>query len=117
MTGVLHGGSSIARGHAPRAVAIASERVSLKQGEVYHLWCVRDLQNLVAAADLAASQAGKSTADEAFSPGTPIIAIPLNSHFEQEENAKALGFAQDDFKRLGSLIEGRFGKRSPSKNY
>ncbi len=99
------------------AVAVAGGRQEPTHGRFHHLGFVRDLQNLVAAADVAVSQAGKSTIDEAFSSGTPLITIPLKNHFEQEENAKALGFARSDLRRLGPLIEARIARRGKPRNY
>jgi UDP-N-acetylglucosamine--N-acetylmuramyl-(pentapeptide) pyrophosphoryl-undecaprenol N-acetylglucosamine transferase len=98
-------------------VAVAGGRPIHGEGRLRHLGFVRDLQNLVAAADLVVSQAGKSTIDEAFSSGTPIIAIPLKDHFEQEANAKALGFSHDDVNTLGPLIAERIGRRAEPRNY
>jgi UDP-N-acetylglucosamine--N-acetylmuramyl-(pentapeptide) pyrophosphoryl-undecaprenol N-acetylglucosamine transferase len=99
------------------AVAEAGGKAGPTRGRFHHLGFVRDLQNPVAGADLVVSQAGKSTIDEALSSGTPIIALPLKSHFEQKENARALGFTHDDVRRLGPLIEGHLGKRSEPRNY
>jgi UDP-N-acetylglucosamine--N-acetylmuramyl-(pentapeptide) pyrophosphoryl-undecaprenol N-acetylglucosamine transferase len=61
-------------------------------------------QNLVAAADAVVSTAGKSTIDEAAAFGTPIIAIPIRNHSEQESNALALGYGPEDADRLTELI-------------
>ena len=74
-------------------------------------------QNLVAAADLVVSTAGKSTIDEAASSGTPIIALPIRNHAEQERNAAALGYVPGDEGRLGELIRERVGKRQAPKGY
>ncbi len=88
-----------------------------KAGNVRHLGVVRDNQDLVAAADLVISTAGKSTIDEAVSSGTPIIAIPIKNHVEQERNAAELGFAFRDLDRLDELIPELLGKRNPPANY
>ena len=98
-------------------VAVAGAKPAPTRGRFHYLGFVRELQNLIAASDLAISQAGKSTIDEAASCGTPLIAIPLKNHFEQEENARALGFSNSDISRLGRLIEERLGNRSRPKNY
>ena len=80
---------------------------------VYDLGVVPENQNLVAAADLVVSTAGKSTMDEAACYGTPIIVIPIRHHAEQERNAAAIGFTADDASRLPSLVADRIGKRTP----
>jgi UDP-N-acetylglucosamine--N-acetylmuramyl-(pentapeptide) pyrophosphoryl-undecaprenol N-acetylglucosamine transferase len=98
-------------------VAVAGRRASRGDGSIRQLGFVRDAQNLVAAADLVVSLAGKSTIDEAYSSGTPIITIPLKDHFEQESNARALGFTYGDIDRLGPLISERLGRRSEPRNY
>lgn len=86
-------------------------------GNVRELGMVRDNQNLVAAADLVISTAGKSTIDECVSSGTPIIAIPVRNHVEQERNAAELGFAFGDLDRLEELIPRLLGKRSEPAHY
>jgi UDP-N-acetylglucosamine--N-acetylmuramyl-(pentapeptide) pyrophosphoryl-undecaprenol N-acetylglucosamine transferase len=63
----------------------------------------------VYAADLIISLAGRSTIDESLVYGTPGIFIPIKNHFEQEENARKLGFKYDDIFRLESLIEEKIG--------
>ncbi len=84
---------------------------------VRELGTVRDNQDLIAAADLVISTAGKSTIDEAVSSGTPIIAIPIKNHAEQERNAAELGFNPADLDRLEGLIPNLLGKRSPPAHY
>lgn len=89
-----------------------------KEGDdVRYLGVYRDNQNLVAAADLVISTAGKSTMDEAASFGSPLIAIPIKNHAEQERNAASLGFEYSDVSRLGELIPAYLGRRSASRNY
>jgi UDP-N-acetylglucosamine--N-acetylmuramyl-(pentapeptide) pyrophosphoryl-undecaprenol N-acetylglucosamine transferase len=78
---------------------------------VYDLGVVNDNQDLVACADVVVSNAGKSTIDEAGASGTPIIAIPIRNHAEQERNAAALGYSSDDLSRLSQLIPERIGRR------
>ena len=63
-----------------------------------------NLNELIFAADLLISLAGKSTIDEANAYGTPAIFIPIKGHFEQENNAKQEGFVFEDIKRLNVLI-------------
>ena len=86
-------------------------------GRVRQLGTVRDNQDLVAAADLVISTAGKSTIDEAVSSGTPIIAIPIKNHAEQERNAAELGFAPGDIDRLEELIPRLMGRRTEPARY
>jgi len=74
---------------------------------------VPNLHDYVLAADLVIAQAGKSSTDEALAAGTPLIAIPLEGHSEQEENARGLGYSFQDLDRLPELISSRLGKRNP----
>lgn len=89
----------------------------LAGGGVYDVGPVRDGQNLVAAADLVISTAGKSTLDEAASAGTPIIAIPIRNHAEQQRNAGSLGYRAEDASRLGELIAEKMGHREAPRKY
>ncbi|MGA2664428.1 MAG: glycosyltransferase [Nitrososphaerales archaeon] len=84
---------------------------------VRYLGLERDNQDLVAAADLVVSTAGKSTIDEAASYGSPLIAIPIRHHSEQERNASALGFGHDDLGRLDVLIPRYLGRRTEPRRY
>ena len=84
---------------------------------VYDLGVVPDNQDLVASADVVVSTAGKSTIDEAAAAGTPIIAIPIRHHAEQERNAAALGFRSEDSRRLAELVKSRLGTRSPPRPF
>jgi UDP-N-acetylglucosamine--N-acetylmuramyl-(pentapeptide) pyrophosphoryl-undecaprenol N-acetylglucosamine transferase len=59
----------------------------------------------VYASDLVVSLAGRSTIDESLVYGTPGIFIPIKGHFEQEQNAKKLGYTYEDISRLQTLIE------------
>ncbi|MDV3276849.1 MAG: hypothetical protein LYZ69_00100 [Nitrososphaerales archaeon] len=90
---------------------------TLAGDRVYDLGVVRDNQNLVAAADLVISTAGKSTIDEATGAGTPIIVVPMRNHAEQERNAAALGFKPDDIGRLSELIQERLGRRGAPRSF
>ena len=65
--------------------------------------CIRDR-------DLVISLAGKSTIDESVVYGTPGIFIPIKNHFEQEDNAKDMGFNFEDVFNLENLIEERINK-------
>lgn len=78
---------------------------------VFDLGLVPDGQNLVACADLVVTTAGKSTIDEAQATGTPIVAIPIRYHAEQERNAAALGFSFEDSGRLAELLVQKIGRR------
>lgn len=66
---------------------------------------VDNLHEYVFASDLVVSMAGRSTIDESLVYGTPGIFIPIKDHFEQEQNAKKLGYTYDDISRLETLIE------------
>ena len=93
-------------------LAIAGNRGrKISSAGVYDLGVVGDNQNLVACADLVISSAGKSTIDEASASGTPIIAIPIENHAEQERNAAALGYSPRDLNRLGQLMAEKMGLR------
>jgi len=99
-------------------LAVSGNRGARARGErVFDLGVVEDNQNLVAAADIVISAAGKSTIDEAASAGTPIVAIPIRNHAEQERNAAALGYVAGDEDRLGELIRDRIGKRGSPRTY
>ena len=99
-------------------VVVAGNRGPKIRGEgVYDLGVVPDNQNLVAAAAVVVSTAGKSTIDESAAAGTPIIAIPIRHHAEQERNAAALGFSSEDAGRLGALVESRIGRRTQPRKF
>ena len=85
-------------------VLISGPAVSKKFENVKNLGFVDNLHELIFAADLLISLAGKSTIDEANAYGTPGIFIPIKDHFEQEDNAREEGFVFDDIKRLDVLI-------------
>lgn len=81
---------------------------------IRNLGFVNNLHEIIYAADLIISLAGKSTIDEAESYGTPGIFIPIKGHFEQEANAKKAGFSFEDLNRLESLIPTKINeKRDP----
>jgi UDP-N-acetylglucosamine--N-acetylmuramyl-(pentapeptide) pyrophosphoryl-undecaprenol N-acetylglucosamine transferase len=84
---------------------------------VRYLGVQRDNQDFVAAADLVVSTAGKSTIDEAASYGSPLIAIPIKNHSEQEKNAAALGFSSEDLYHLDRLVPRYLGRRTRPLNY
>jgi UDP-N-acetylglucosamine--N-acetylmuramyl-(pentapeptide) pyrophosphoryl-undecaprenol N-acetylglucosamine transferase len=76
-----------------------------------NLGFVENLHELIYAADLVISLAGRSTMDESIAYGTPGIFIPIKGHFEQEEGAARLGYKHDDIMRLEQLIEEKIGRR------
>jgi len=62
------------------------------------------LHEYIYASDLVLSLAGRSTIDESRVYGTPGIFIPIKNHFEQEQNARKLGYTYEDISRLETLI-------------
>jgi UDP-N-acetylglucosamine--N-acetylmuramyl-(pentapeptide) pyrophosphoryl-undecaprenol N-acetylglucosamine transferase len=84
---------------------------------VIDLGVVSDNQDLVACADLVVSTAGKSTIDEAAAAGTPIVAVPIRHHAEQERNAEALGYGPDDLGRLRQLVLEKIGRRGAPRSF
>ncbi len=85
-------------------ILISGPAISEKFENVRNLGFVDNLHELIFAADLLISLAGKSTIDEAKAYGTPAIFIPIKDHFEQEDNAKEEGFVFNDINRLDKLI-------------
>jgi len=85
-------------------ILVTGPAINREFKNVRNLGFVDNLHELIFAADLLISLAGKSTIDEANAYGTPAIFIPIKGHFEQEDNAKEEGFVFDDIKRLDVLI-------------
>ena len=85
-------------------VLVSGSAVNKKYENVKNLGFVDNLHELIFAADVIISLAGKSTIDEAKAYGTPAIFIPIKGHFEQEDNASELGFVFEDINRLQELI-------------
>ena len=85
-------------------VLVSGPAVKRRFEGVRNLGWVDNLHELILAADLLVSLAGRSTMDEAAAYGTPAIFIPIKGHFEQEDNARRLGFAFEDVRRLDTLI-------------
>ena len=85
-------------------VLVSGPAVNKKFENVKNLGFVDNLHELIFAADMIISLAGKSTIDEANAYGTPAIFIPIKGHFEQEDNAKEQGFEFEDINRLEELI-------------
>ena len=96
-------------------VIVSGPALSKKFDEsVRNLGFVDNLHEIIFAADVIVSLAGKSTIDEARAYGTPGIFIPIKGHFEQEGNAKEEGFVFEDINRLDKLIiEKLEQKRNP----
>ena len=87
-----------------------------KSEKIRNLGFVNNLHEIIYAADVLVSLAGKSTIDETREYGTPAIFIPIKGHFEQEDNAKDEGFVFEDIDRLDKLIlEKLEEKRNPLK--
>lgn len=76
---------------------------NVHEGIEFHDY-VKNMHEMVYAADLLISLAGRSTMDEARVYGTPAILIPIKGHFEQENNARIHGFSHDDVERLKHLM-------------
>ena len=74
--------------------------------DIYNRGFVPHLQDYVLAADLVITLAGKGTMIEALAAGTPVIAIPLKGHPEQEGNLREfrLRYRYEDAFRLKELI-------------
>lgn len=85
-------------------VLVSGPSVQKKYENVKNLGFVENLHEIIFAADVLISLAGKSTIDEANAYGTPGIFIPIKGHFEQEDNAKKQGFVFEDINRLDKLI-------------
>lgn len=95
-------------------VLVAGPAIDKKFEHVRNLGFVDNLHEIIFAADLIISLAGKSTIDEANAYGTPAIFIPIKGHFEQEDNAKEQGFVFEDIHRLDELIVKKLeAKRTP----
>jgi len=95
-------------------VLVSGPAVNKKFENVRNLGFVDNLHELIFAADVIISLAGKSTIDEANAYGTPAIFIPIKGHFEQEDNAREQGFDFKDISRLEELIlEKLEAKRNP----
>jgi UDP-N-acetylglucosamine--N-acetylmuramyl-(pentapeptide) pyrophosphoryl-undecaprenol N-acetylglucosamine transferase len=96
-------------------VLVSGPAVDKKFENVRNLGFVDNLHEIIFAADLVISLAGKSTIDEANAYGTPAIFIPIKGHFEQEDNAKEQGFVFEDINRLDELIVKKLAeKRTPA---
>ncbi len=85
-------------------ILVSGPAVNKKFKNVRNLGFVDNLHELIFAADVVISLAGKSTIDEANAYGTPGIFIPIKGHFEQEDNAREQGFDFKDINRMDELI-------------
>jgi UDP-N-acetylglucosamine--N-acetylmuramyl-(pentapeptide) pyrophosphoryl-undecaprenol N-acetylglucosamine transferase len=95
-------------------VIVSGPAIQLPQMATRNFGFVNKLHEIIFAADLVISLAGKSTIDESKHYGTPGIFIPIKGHFEQEENAKKLGFVYEDIFKLDNLIVEKIDeKRNP----
>lgn len=83
---------------------------------IINLGFVNNLHEYIYASDLVVSLAGRSTIDESIVYKTPGIFIPIKNHFEQEENARRMGYNYEDIFRLESLITEKFNKMSLTVN-
>jgi UDP-N-acetylglucosamine--N-acetylmuramyl-(pentapeptide) pyrophosphoryl-undecaprenol N-acetylglucosamine transferase len=98
-------------------VLVSGPSMNKKFERIRNLGFVNNLHEIIYAADVLISLAGKSTIDEAREFGTPAIFIPIKGHFEQEDNAKDQGFVFEDINRLEKLIERKLEeKRNPQKS-
>ena len=79
---------------------------------IINLGFVNNLHEYIYASDLVVSLAGRSTIDESIVYKTPGIFIPIKNHFEQEENARRMGYNYEDIFKLESLIEEKFDNMS-----
>ena len=87
-------------------VLVSGPKITEKISEsIKNLGFIENLHEVIFAADLVISLAGKSTIDESIVYGTPGIFIPIKDHFEQEDNAKEMGFRFEDVFNLKNLIE------------
>lgn len=95
-------------------VIVSGPALQMKQLPHRNLGFASNLHEIIFASDLVISLAGKSTIDESKHYGTPGIFIPIKGHFEQEENAREMGYSYEDIFRLETLIREKIDeKRSP----
>lgn len=92
-------------------VLVSGPLVGKKFENVRNFGFVENLHELIFAADLVISLAGKSTIDEAKAYGTPGIFIPIKGHFEQEDNAKDEGYEFADVFRLEKIIPSKLEEK------
>ena len=97
-------------------VIVSGPSLSKKFEKIRNLGFVNNLHEVIYAADVLVSLAGKSTIDEARQYGTPSIFIPIKGHFEQEDNAQEEGFVFEDIKRLDKLILQKLEEKRNPRN-
>lgn len=97
-------------------VVVSGPAINKKFENVRNIGFVNNLHELIFAADVIISLAGKSTIDEANTYGTPSIFIPIKGHFEQEDNARKQGFIFEDIKKLKELILEKIEEKRNQKN-
>lgn len=85
-------------------IIVSGPSFKMNHKDIRNLGFVNNLHEVIFASDLVISLAGKSTIDESRHYGTPGIFIPIKGHFEQEENARELGYVHDDIFNLDKLI-------------
>jgi UDP-N-acetylglucosamine--N-acetylmuramyl-(pentapeptide) pyrophosphoryl-undecaprenol N-acetylglucosamine transferase len=94
-------------------IIVSGPSLNLPNSQEYrNLGFVDNMHDVVYAADLVITLAGRSTMDESIAYGTPGIFIPIKNHFEQEQGAARFGFKYEDVFRLEQLIEEKIGRRS-----
>jgi UDP-N-acetylglucosamine--N-acetylmuramyl-(pentapeptide) pyrophosphoryl-undecaprenol N-acetylglucosamine transferase len=98
------------------SVEIKDELYASDTGNIINLGFVNNLHEYIYASDLVVSLAGRSTIDESIVYKTPGIFIPIKNHFEQEENARRMGYNYENIFRLESLIKEKFDKMSLTAN-
>ena len=85
-------------------VLVSGPSIKKEFKDIRNLGFIENLHEAIYAADVVVSLAGKSTMDEAKAYGTPGIFIPIQNHFEQEDNAREVGFSYEDLFKLDDLI-------------
>ena len=95
-------------------IPLRSGSKRLPDKNIRNLGFANNLHEVIFAADVIISLAGKSTIDESRAYGTPGIFIPIKGHFEQEDNAREEGHRFEDVFKLEELIlEKLEQKRTP----
>ncbi|MHB8601024.1 MAG: glycosyltransferase [Nitrosotalea sp.] len=98
-------------------VIVSGPSLKINHAGIRNLGFVSNLHEVIFAADLIISLAGKSTIDESRHYGTPGIFIPIKGHFEQEENAMEFGYTHDDIFRLDKIILEKIDERRNPKPF
>jgi len=98
-------------------VIVSGPSLEIHYDKIRSFGFVNNLHEIIYAADLIISLAGKSTIDESKHYGTPGIFIPIKGHFEQEANAKKVGFSFDDLYRLEYLIPEKINEKRIQVNF